>query len=71
MGISSREVDAAECDACGKIQYSPDSYAIYGVSGTVSVTGPEGGFTVNFFSCKSTAAHLGKAIVAVIGGAKS
>jgi hypothetical protein len=66
MVISTVEVDRAECDACGEIQYSPDSYAIYGVSGTVAVTSAADGFSVNFFSCEESAGHIGQAVVNAI-----
>jgi hypothetical protein len=66
MGISTVECDEARCDACGQVQYHPDSYAIYGVSGTVAVTSAAGGFPASFFSCEEGAEHIGQAVANAI-----
>lgn len=66
MGIRTVEVEEVTCDACGKRQYSPNSYEIDGVSGTFSVTRAGGGFTVNVFSCETGARHIGEAVANAI-----
>ena len=63
MAITSEQVVVAECNNCGKREYSDDG-DFAGVRGTV--IDPHNGAQLEWYSCVLTAGHIGKAVRAAL-----
>lgn len=68
MAVSQQKVTVAECDSCGAKRYGEDGAKIPGVHGRVTVISDRqpGEVSVEFFSCRGDAGHVGKAIIKAI-----
>ena len=65
MAIATEKVEVAECNACGRREYSENG-TFKGLAGSVKAEQNGFGFTVEWYSCSTAPGHIGRAVASAV-----